>query len=109
MVGHVKIIAMTTGLLRWMQGLALVPVAGVAVANDSHMPGMNHHSAGASDQKPFGAAGDKRDVGRTIRLRMIDEMRFVPDKIKVREGETVHIVLTNNGKLMDRPREAQGS
>jgi uncharacterized cupredoxin-like copper-binding protein len=72
----------------------------VAVANESKTLGMHHHSTGASNQKSFGVAGDKRDVGRTIRLRMIDEMRFVPDKIEVREGETVRFVLTNNGKLM---------
>jgi uncharacterized cupredoxin-like copper-binding protein len=27
-------------------------------------------------------------------------MRFVPDKIEVREGETVRFVLKNNGKLL---------
>jgi uncharacterized cupredoxin-like copper-binding protein len=75
-------------------------VAMVAIANESKTLEMHHHSAAASEQKPFGIAGDKRDVGRTVRLRMIDEMRFVPDKIEVREGETVRFVLKNNGKLL---------
>ncbi len=31
---------------------------------------------------------------------MTDTMRFTPDRIEVREGETVRIVLKNDGKLL---------
>ena len=31
---------------------------------------------------------------------MTDNMRFVPDKIEVRKGETVKVVLKNEGKML---------
>ena len=31
---------------------------------------------------------------------MLDTMRFVPDKIEVKQGETIRFVHTNEGKLM---------
>ena len=31
---------------------------------------------------------------------MTDDMRFSPDRIEVRQGETLRLVLQNNGKLM---------
>ena len=52
------------------------------------------------EQKPWGIAGDPQPGLRTIRFSMSDRMRFVPDRITVREGETVRFVLKNNGKLM---------
>ena len=52
------------------------------------------------EQKAWGIAGDARAVKRTITLTMTDNMRFTPDKIDVREGDTIKIVLKNNGKLL---------
>lgn len=52
------------------------------------------------EQKPWGIAGDARAVQRTIKVSMTDTMRFAPDRIEVRQGETVRFVLVNHGKLM---------
>lgn len=57
-------------------------------------------AATPKEQKPWGIAGDARDAKRTIEIRMLDTMRFVPDRIGVREGETVRLVLRNAGKTM---------
>jgi len=54
-------------------------------------------AAAPKEQKPWGIAGDARDARRTIEIRMLDTMRFVPDRIELREGETVRIVLRNAG------------
>ena len=51
------------------------------------------------EQKPWGIAGDAR-IARTIEVRMTDAMRFVPDRIELREGETVRFVIRNHGKLL---------
>lgn len=61
-----------------------------------------HAKAGpvTKEQKPWGIAGDARAAKRTIKVRMTDEMRFVPDRIDVRRGETVKLVITNAGKMM---------
>ena len=52
------------------------------------------------EQKEWGIAGDAKQVKRTIKLSMSDAMRFTPNKIEVREGETVRISLKNNGKIL---------
>jgi uncharacterized cupredoxin-like copper-binding protein len=55
-------------------------------------------AAAQKEQKPWGISGDAHDAKRTIEIRMLDTMRFVPDRIEVREGETVRLVLRNAGK-----------
>lgn len=52
------------------------------------------------EQKAWGIAGDARAVKRTITLAMTDNMRFTPDKIEVKEGDTIKLVMKNNGKVM---------
>jgi uncharacterized cupredoxin-like copper-binding protein len=52
------------------------------------------------EQKDWGIAGDTKAVKRTIELRMTDNMRFTPDRIDVRRGETIRIVLRNDGKML---------
>ncbi len=52
------------------------------------------------EQKPWGIAGDAKAVSRTIEVTMTDNMRFVPDYIEVRQGETVRLVHRNRGRLM---------
>jgi uncharacterized cupredoxin-like copper-binding protein len=47
----------------------------------------------------FGREGDPRKVKRVIRVDMSDAMRFFPDQIKVKRGETVRFVVRNSGKL----------
>ncbi len=52
------------------------------------------------EQKPWGIAGDAKAVTRTIEIRMSDDMRFTPDRIEVKQGETVRLVNRNVGKIM---------
>jgi uncharacterized cupredoxin-like copper-binding protein len=52
------------------------------------------------EQKPWGIAGERKAARRTIEIRMTDAMRFIPDRIEVREGETVRLVHRNRGKVM---------
>ena len=53
----------------------------------------------SKEQQVWGIAGDARSVKRTIEIRMLDAMRFSPDRIEVRQGETIRFVLSNKGKL----------
>ena len=39
------------------------------------------------------------EVSRTISMTMSDNMRFTPDRIEVRNGETIRFVLQNEGQL----------
>lgn len=52
------------------------------------------------EQKPWGIAGDTKAVTRTIKIAMSDNMRFTPDKIEVKQGETIRMVLKNQGKVL---------
>lgn len=51
------------------------------------------------EQKPWGIAGDAKRA-RTIEIRMDDNMRFTPERIELREGETIRFVVRNAGKLL---------
>lgn len=52
------------------------------------------------EQKPWGIAGNPKAAGRTIEIKMTDDMRFTPDRIEVRQGDTVRFVHKNNGQAM---------
>ena len=51
------------------------------------------------EQKPWGIAGDDKAVKRTVTFTMTDNMRFTPDKLAVKQGETVKLVIKNKGKV----------
>lgn len=52
------------------------------------------------EQKPWGIAGDGKSVTRTVTIAMTDNMRFTPDKLSFKQGETVRFVIRNEGKLL---------
>ena len=82
-------------------GLAAVLLAAPVVAS-AHGETNHEKPAGpvVREQKPWGIAGDAKAVSRTIEVTMTDNMRFVPDFIEVRQGETLRLVHRNRGKLM---------
>ena len=66
--------------------LALISTSVFALADEGH---------GAS----IGEPGDPSMVDRVIEVSM-DEMKFVADRIEVKEGETIKFVITNDGRLV---------
>lgn len=78
--------AMLTGSSAWAHGDAHADKAAVADV--------------APEQTEWGIAGKAKAIRRTIELRMSDQMRFTPDVIRVRKGETVRLRVRNDGKLM---------
>lgn len=52
------------------------------------------------EQKPQGIAGDAKSVKRSIKISMTDGMRFIPDKIEVKQGETIRFEVKNEGKML---------
>ena len=48
----------------------------------------------------FGQAGDPSLTARTVEVGMADAMRFAPQDIAVRQGETIRFVARNRGKIM---------
>ncbi len=76
----------------------LVAAAPAQAHGDAHSK--TAATAVRKEQKPWGIAGDAKAARRTIEVRMLDTMRFVPDRIAVRQGETVKFVVKNAGKVM---------
>jgi uncharacterized cupredoxin-like copper-binding protein len=53
-----------------------------------------------AQQKDWGIVGERRAAKRTITIAMTDNMRFTPDRIEVREGDTVRFVVSNKGRML---------
>jgi len=62
---------------------ATVPVAALAHGPEGH--------------SPVGEPGMASAVNRTVEVKMSDAMRFSPEKIAVKRGETIRFVVRNDG------------
>jgi uncharacterized cupredoxin-like copper-binding protein len=71
------------------------PVAGKA-HGDAHS---KSDAPVVKEQKPWGIAADRATGLRTVRIAMSDRMRFSPESITVREGETIRFVVKNEGQV----------
>jgi uncharacterized cupredoxin-like copper-binding protein len=52
------------------------------------------------EDTPVGQQGDPKKVTRTIRVGMSDKMRFDPENITVKKGETIRFVVANKGAIL---------
>jgi uncharacterized cupredoxin-like copper-binding protein len=52
------------------------------------------------EQKDWGIAGEARAASRTVVFTMSDRMRFTPDTLTVKQGDTLRIVVRNAGKML---------
>lgn len=84
--------------------LFALAAVGLVHANLVHAHGNEHHPRRVGpvpkEQKDWGIAGDARSARRTIQVGMADNMRFTPQRIDVRLGETLKFVVHNTGKVM---------
>ena len=75
---------------------ALVALSFNSFAGGTHSGGHGH----GSEESAIGEPGKASKVSRTINVDMADTMRFTPDRISVKLGETVRFVARNDGKQM---------
>jgi uncharacterized cupredoxin-like copper-binding protein len=88
---------------RKMLGAALgTGLLTLARAASAHTDKPHAKKAGpvTKEQKDWGIAGDAKDVKRTIDCKMLDTMRFSPDRIEARLGETLRFTASNNGRVL---------
>ena len=76
--------------------LAVLPVAGLAHGDAPRKAA----AAQPMVETDFGRTGDPRKAAHTIRVDMSDRMRFSPDTIEVKPGDTVRFVVRNSGRTM---------
>ena len=83
---------------------ALIALGGSALAH-----GPNHHGSSAAkpgssiappEQQAWGIAASPDPRARRIDIRMGDDMRFIPNHIDIKLGETVRLVVHNDGKVL---------
>lgn len=80
--------------------LLLAALAGLSTHVFAHGDKKPAATAAPAEQKDWGIAGDARRVTRTIRVQMLDTMRFVPERMSVKQGQTVRFVIHNRGKAL---------
>ena len=78
----------------------VAPLSAWAHGPGGHAAHHGHAAPVVKEQKPWGIAGDAKDVRRTIEIRMTDDMRFTPHRIEVKLGETVRLVAVNAGQVL---------
>ncbi len=83
-----------------MVGIILILTASAAAAHGDLGHTKETFNAALAEQKEFGIAGAPEKFNRTIRLVMTDNMRFTPDKLRVKQGDTVKFVVTNKGRML---------
>lgn len=81
-----------------LAAMAALGSAGLhAHGDEGHATKPHAYNAAKREQNASGREGDPKKVSRTIQIDMRDTMRFVPDVVNVRRGETVRFVVTNSG------------
>ncbi|BEP59574.1 cupredoxin family protein [Variovorax sp. V213] len=83
---------------------ALMLASTLAFSNPGFAHGDEDHSAPSGpvrkEQKEWGIAGDAASATRKLEFRMTDNMRFAPERIQVKQGETVRLSIRNDGQVM---------
>lgn len=77
--------------IKFIAACAMLTGAVSTFASGSH--------AGGHGTEAIGKPGVAAKVTRTVHIDMTDNMRFTPDTITVRRGETVRFVVKNSGKI----------
>ncbi len=83
--------------------LAFAATSGWANNHDvqKSQAGKEGHQAGGHGHggDGIGKAGKPKKISRTVKIVASDNMRYAPDRINVKEGETIRFVVKNTGKL----------
>jgi uncharacterized cupredoxin-like copper-binding protein len=85
-------------LLALASALVVGSTAAHAHGNAEHT--MSTEAPTKHEQKPWGIAGERTSARRMVEIGMTDAMRFVPEHIEVRLGETIRFVHRNDGKVL---------
>ncbi|GAC1318233.1 MAG: cupredoxin family protein [Collimonas sp.] len=75
--------------------LTLLSVNAFAHGDEDHAEGKTHAGHAAEMGKP----GDIKKVSRTMNIDLADTMRFTPETISIKRGETVKFIVKNSGKV----------
>jgi uncharacterized cupredoxin-like copper-binding protein len=77
---------------------SLVSVTGALAHGDEHH-GKKEEQHADGHAAALGKPGDPAKVARSVVVEMNDTMRFRPDSIRVKRGETIRFIVRNTGKV----------
>jgi len=83
----------------WALAVSAVLGSATASAHDNKQAAAHSTHSDAARSEPFGQPGLAKKVARTIAITLSDTMRFTPDKLSIRQGETVRLRITNAGRI----------
>jgi uncharacterized cupredoxin-like copper-binding protein len=88
--------------MKLLSALLVAALMGASLGATAHEGEDHSKKAGPvkKEQKEWGIAGDAKAVKRTIEVVMTDNMRFSPERIEVKQGETIRFIHKNAGKIM---------
>ncbi|MBO9513763.1 MAG: cupredoxin family protein [Variovorax sp.] len=79
--------------------LAVLSVGAMAHGDEEHAK-RRTFDASKVEATAFGQEGNPRKVSRVIHVGMSDNMRFSPASISVKRGETVKLLVHNDGRIL---------
>jgi uncharacterized cupredoxin-like copper-binding protein len=79
--------------------VALAACSTLAMAQSDPHQGHDMHGAHGSTEQSVGVAGNASKASRTVEIDMSDAMRFTPNQLSVKRGETIRFVVKNSGKI----------
>jgi len=79
--------------------ISLVFTTGALGNGEEKNHGKHEHRSAHGHKADLGRPGDPGNVTRSIEVEMSDAMRFRPDSISVKRGETIRFIVRNTGKL----------
>lgn len=92
---------MNRNTVGWVAALAMLTSSFAFAHGDAgHTQHSRAYVASEVVDTAFGREGDPKKVTRTITVDMTDNMRFTPDVLTVKRGETVRLKVANKGQLL---------
>lgn len=88
-------------LIASVLSLTTLSLSGTAYADAGHSHGASKekHAMENEHAAAFGKPGEAAKVSRTMTVDMNDTMKFFPEKLNVRKGETIRFIVKNSGKI----------
>ena len=83
----------------FVAALALTATLALAHGDEEHAVAPRY-DASKVESTDFGQEGNPKKVTRTVKIDMTDNMRFTPANVTVKRGDTVKIVVHNDGKVL---------
>lgn len=74
-------------------------LAAMVLATSTAFAGGNHGGGHGHGASAIGEPGMAAKVTRTIQVDAADNMRFTPENVTVKKGETIRFVIKNSGKV----------